>query len=105
MSQSLVVRPDHVRIGYHAYWRSDFTVTASSMREAEIRVLAYADATLGEDLRQGFTRAIIGNGLSADPKVLRYQVDLYILDRDWIPDDLYYEQWQSLSSRVSVCIP
>lgn len=98
-------RPDHVRIGYHAYWRLEFTVNATSQREAEERVLAYADTNLYDDLRQGFARGIVGMGMSTEVPQARWSVDLYILDRDWIPEDICDEQRNGLTFGLPVYIP
>lgn len=105
VSHAYADRPDHVRIGYHAYWRLEFGVDASSQREAEERVLAYADAHLYDDLRQGFARGTIGMGLSAEAPQARWSVDLYILDCDWIPEDICDEQRDGLAFGLPVHIP
>lgn len=98
-------RYDHVRIGYHAYWRTEFIVDATSQREAEERVLAYAAANLSDNLHHGFARGTMGTGLSAEFPQARWSVDLYILDRDWIPEDIYDEQRNGLAFSLPVYIP
>lgn len=105
VSHGLADRPDHVRIGYHAYWRLEFGVNATSRQEAEQRVLTYADKYLEDDLRHGFALAIMGSELSAECPKMRYSVDLYILDRDWIPEDLYNEQRDGFAFSLPVHLP